>query len=206
MTKRQGAITAGELMAQLMADPEWAARKQERDRISAERTAWLRKKEEPILADLRALGYNLELVSDFMNSPNYYESAIPVLLKHLIITTYPDCVRETIARSLAMPQAQHLWPILADEYRKAPVSKEQRGYKDGLAVALSATVTDATINDLISLAKDKTHGESRLLLLRAIKKSRTTAARNAIKELALDPQLEKEIASWKRKSPQSPQF
>ena len=70
------------------------------------------------------------------------------------------------------------------------------GAKDGLAAALAATVTDATIEELIALAKDQSFGDSRLLLLRGIKKSRSPAAREALRELSRDPAFSKEIASW----------
>jgi hypothetical protein len=73
------------------------------------------------------------------------------------------------------------------------------GPKDGLANALATTVTKDTIGELIALAKDPAHGSSRLLLLRGIRRSRTPQAKQAIEELAPDPQLTKEIASWKRK-------
>ena len=70
------------------------------------------------------------------------------------------------------------------------------GPKDGLANALAATVTKDTIDELIALAKDPAHGSSRLLLLSGIRRSRTPQAKKAIEELAFDPALAKEIASW----------
>jgi hypothetical protein len=54
------------------------------------------------------------------------------------------------------------------------------------------------IDELIALAKDRSHGSSRLLLLRGLRKSRTPAAKKALEELASDPELSKEIASWRR--------
>jgi len=59
-------------------------------------------------------------------------------------------------------------------------------------------VTDATLNELITLAKDPSLGESRVLLLRGIRKFKNPTARKAIEELASDPALAKEIASWKK--------
>ncbi len=125
---------------------------------------------------------------------------------------YSDVTRETIARSLAVPEpeVQKAWPLLIEEYRKAPMgwgikapgdTKEYRlGAKDGLACALSAAVTDETLPELIALAKDRTQGESRVLLLSALKKRRNKnpLAKQAIEELASDPDLEKEIASWRK--------
>jgi len=58
--------------------------------------------------------------------------------------------------------------------------------------------TDAVVEELIALAKNRSHGNSRLLLLRGLKRSKSLAAKRALRELAFDPVLAKEIASWKR--------
>jgi hypothetical protein len=201
-------ITARELMAKLQADPEYVARREAQERELAERSARLRVEEEPILADLRRVGWDVESVWDLVNTSAEYREAIPVLVKHLLLA-YSDRTREGIARALAVPDAKYAWPTLVAEYRKAPMgmgiiapgdTKEFKlGAKDGLACALSATATEAMIEELIALAKDRSHGQSRLLLLRALKRSKKPAARNALEELAPDPDLAKEIASWKRR-------
>ena len=74
------------------------------------------------------------------------------------------------------------------------------GLKDGLACALSVAVTDETLGELIALARDRSHGESRILLLSALRKRRfkNPLARTAIEELANDPELQKEITSWRK--------
>lgn len=186
-----------------MADPEFVARKRERDRQRAELEAKYHEEEKPILHDLREVGYTtLRSVWDFVNTDDSYAAAIPVLLKHLTLP-YSDGIVEGIARALAVPEARHAWPLLVAEYQKTPTTRERSRYKDGLAVALSTTVMNETIGELITLAKDKTHGESRILLLRGIKRSKLPIAKQAIEELALDPQLAKAIAAWKRKKPKS---
>ena len=179
------------------------ARQQER----VERSARLKVEEEPILLDLRAVGCNVESVWDLVNTSAKYSQAIPVLLRHLLIP-YSDRTREGIARSLAVagPEVRQAWPLLVDQYRKAPMGlgiiapgdkKEYRlGVKDGLACALSVAVTDETLSELIELAKDRVHGESRVLLLSALRQSRNPLAKQALDELAGDPALAKEIASW----------
>jgi hypothetical protein len=206
MTKRRPSITAAELATKLQADPEFVARQQEKSRETAERTARLRVDEDPILAELRSVGWDINSVWDLVNTSARYEAAIPVLLKHLRLPHYSDATREGLARALAVPEARYAWPVLVAEYRSAPMGKGIRipgdtkefvlGAKDGLAVALSATVTDETIEELIALAKDSSLGSSRVLLLRGIRKSKSPTARRAIEELTSDPALAKEIASW----------
>lgn len=201
-------ITARELMAKLQANPGFLARREAQERELAERSARLRLEEEPILADLRRVGWDVESVWDLVNTSAEYREAIPVLVKHLLLA-YSDRTREGIARALAVPDAKYAWSTLVAEYRKAPTgmgiiapgeTKEfQLGAKDGLACALSATATEATIEELIALAKDRSHGQSRLLLLMALKRSKNPAAKQALEELASDPDLAKEIASRKRR-------
>lgn len=54
------------------------------------------------------------------------------------------------------------------------------------------------VDELIALAKDRSQGHSRLLLLRGLKKSKSAKAKRALEELASDPVLAKEIASWRK--------
>jgi hypothetical protein len=179
------------------------AREQER----VERVARMRVEEASLLDELQAAGLNIQSVSDLINRPNNYDHVIPILMKHLLMP-YSDVARETIARSLAVPGAREAWSTLVAEYRKAPMgigkkgpgdTKEFRlGAKDGLACALSVTATEATMEEVIGLAKDRMHGSSRLLLLSALRKSKSPIAKQALEELASDPDLSKEIASWRR--------
>lgn len=145
-----------------------------------------------------------------MVSTNYAE-VIPVLLKHLMLP-YSDKIREGIARSLAVPEPEVIkaWPLLVEEFRKAPIGwgiklkgdteKLKLGAKDGLACALSATVTEDTLEELIALLKDPAHGESRILLLSPLRKRRkkNPRVRQVLEELATDPDLAKSIATWKK--------
>lgn len=174
---------------------------QERARQSAERAVRFRAEEEPILAELRTIGCNVTSVWSLPKTSDRYSDAIPILLKHLLLP-YSDRVKEGVARALGAPVAKYAWPTLVAEYRKAPmgvVDGIRLGAKGGLAAALAETVTNDTIDELIALAKDRSHGSSRLLLLKGLRKSKVAAAKKALEELASDPELSKEIASWKRK-------
>lgn len=207
--KQRPPMTAAELAAKLQATPEFVARKQAQEKERNERSARLRIEEEPILTELRGVGWDVQSVWDLVNTATAYPEAVSVLLKHLPLP-YSDVVKDGIARSLAVPEpeVQKAWPLLVEEYRKALMGKgiiasgdtrEYRlGAKDGLACALAASVTDERLPELIALAKDRSLGESRILLLSALKKRRNKSplAKQVIAELANDPDLTKEIASW----------
>jgi hypothetical protein len=207
--KRRSSMTAAELAAKLQTNPEFVARKQVREQERTERSAQIQVEEAPILAELREVGWEVQSVWDLVNTSSPYPEAVPILLKHLLLP-YSDVVKEGIARSLAVPelQVQEAWPLLVREYRKAPMglgikapgdtTEYRLSAKDGLACALAASVTDETLPELIVVAKDRTLGESRVLLLSALKKlkDKNPLAHQAIPELEHDPELRKEIASW----------
>jgi hypothetical protein len=181
------------------------AKEQERQ----ERKVRIRSEQALLLAELQSVGLEIQSVSDLVNTSERYNQAIPTLLKHLVIP-YSDITREMIARALAVNERsiQKAWPLFVREYRQAPIgrgltgpgdTKEFRlGAKDGLACTLSVAVTDDTLPELIALCRDKTLGESRLLLLPALKRRRAKnlMVKQALAELAEDPQLAQEIASW----------
>lgn len=180
-----------------------STRQQER----ARRTARLKVEEEPLLLDLREVGCRVESVWDLVNTSKKYSDAIPVLLKHLE-RPYSDRTKEGIARALAVaePAVRRAWPTLVEQYRNAQAGfgvvtpgdekKHRLGAKDALACALSTAVTDETLSELIDLIKNRAHGESRLLLLPALRQSKNVLAKQALKELLDDPELAVEIASW----------
>ncbi len=200
-------MTLEEHNAQLKAEGKWdelVARREAQEKVHAARSARLRAEEEALLKDLSAVGWQVDSVWDLVNTSANYAEAIPVLLRHLLLP-YSDRTREGIARALAVPTARTAWPTLVEEYRKAPMgmgpiapgeAEELRlGAKDGLACALAATATEDVMPELVALAKDPSHGPSRCLFLSALKRSKSDMARAALKELASDPDLKKEIAS-----------
>ena len=192
---RKPPITSAELKAKLVADPEFVARQKRRDQELTEREARFRTEEEPILADLRRVGIAAESAWDLVNTSTPYPEALPILLEHLQ-RPYSDVVRGGIARSLAVYDARPFWPVLVREFRKVPPAGEGQGLgaKDGLAVALSVIATEAVMDELIALAKDRSQGSSRIFFVKPLMRSKSEAAKRAIEELSSDPQLEKEIA------------
>lgn len=200
MATNRTRITAAELATKLQSDPRFVAQEKDREQELNERAAQFNADEERLVLELRNAGYGVKSVWDLVNTVQKYESAIPILLRHLKLP-HLDRTKEGIARALAVPEARKDWRILADEYRKSASTQEDAarlGAKDGLAVALSAIADDTTINELLELAKDRRNGASRILLLSAIRKSKSELAANTLDELAADPELSDEIASWRK--------
>jgi hypothetical protein len=195
MPRRDKQITAEEFLRTLEADPDYVRSRAEQDEELAKLDAFYRDAEAPLLRDLAKLGIEVRSVYDLVNDTVSYEQAIPLLLDHLR-RRYPDAIREGIARALGIPATRPLgWRVLVDEYRRTP--NENNRVKDGLAVALSGASDDSVIQDLIDLARDKHNGSSRVLLLLGVRKSKRPEAKQAIIELADDPQLALEIESWR---------
>jgi hypothetical protein len=143
------------------------------------------------------------------NSPRY-KDALPILLKHLLMP-YSSVTRAGIAHVLAAPEpvVRKAWPTLVAAYKNARCGvgmaapgdtvASELPEKDALAWTLAVAVTDATLDELISLVKDRRYGSSRMLFLPALKKRRkkNPLVQQLVDELASDPDLRTEIASWR---------
>jgi hypothetical protein len=191
MTKK---VTAAELMARLNADPEWVAARVKEEAERQERATEWRLAEAPLVDELRAAGFDIQSTWDLVNASTPYQKALPILLKHLQ-RPYPGPVREGIARALAVPPARFGWTIFVKLFQE----EQEKRPKDGLAVAIANTADDSTIDEVITLARDKKFGTSRKLLLRALEKSANPAARAALVELAADPELRVEVQNILRR-------
>lgn len=186
MTKKK--ITAAELMAKLNADPEFVAKRAQDEEERNKRDAEYRLAEAPLVIELRAAGFQVQSAWDLVNTPTPYPKAVPILLAHLP-RPYPAAVREGIARALAVRDASCGWEVLTRLYR----DEHEVRAKDGLAVAIAGAANDDLIGDVITLARDKDQGPSRVLLLGSLERSADPRARAALMDLATDPDLSEEI-------------
>jgi len=203
MMNKRAPKTAAQLAAELEANPDFVARREARQKAKAQSAAARRIEEEPILHDLREAGTDVSSVWDLVNTAEPYPAALPILVAHLL-RPYSDPVKEGIARALAVPDARFAWPVLVREYRTSAEGLDPHtrlGARSGLAAALAATATDDVMGELIDLASDPRLGDSRLLLLRGIRRSRTPEAAAAIERLAHDKALRAEILSWRKAKP-----
>lgn len=105
--------------------------------------------------------------------------------------SYPDAVREGIARALAVPEARFAWAQLLKMY----VNEDQPRTKSGLALALANVADEEIMDHVIGLIRDPRHGESRIFMLRALLRSRKQTARDALDDAEADPVLGREAST-----------
>jgi hypothetical protein len=190
-------ITAEDLMDKLNSDPEWVARKKERDEALQRVLDERKRLEAPLVKDLNVAGCPVQSVWDLVNTKELYPGALPILLDHLMrpypdrIGDYPSMVREGIARALGVPEAKFAWEQLVRLYKE----EKDESARNGLAVAVAniALAHKELVEQVIPLAKDPSLGSSRLLLLIALERSPEPRARSTLMELGTDPDLKKEI-------------
>ena len=58
---------------------------------------------------------------------------------------------------------------------------------------LAAAADEETMSDLIALLRERRHGENRIIFIKALARSRSINARQALEEAKADPELVREI-------------
>jgi tetratricopeptide (TPR) repeat protein len=196
MSKRKPK-SADEFMRELEADPDHQAAQAKQESELAEQEERYAEAEAPLVQALAEVGVEVESVWDLVNTRDDYSEAIPVLEEHLKDDSYPDRIREGIARALSFRKAAPAWPTIVDLYRSTTDSFD---LQQGLAVAMAGTVTDETVDELVAEAGREEHGESRLLLLLGLKRLKSAAAKEALESFVDDPDLggnaTKQLKGW----------
>jgi hypothetical protein len=102
---KDGSISLTDLMAELHADPAWVAREASRDSKRQAAELRFRAEEEPMIADLARVGFEVGSVWDLVNTNKSYPAAIPTLLDHLR-RPYHERIRNGIIRALTVKEAK----------------------------------------------------------------------------------------------------
>lgn len=187
MSAKKRRITAAELLAQLDSDADYQAQRRViEEGLASQEQEWVAAQQD-LIFDLAAVGVAVSSVWDLVPRAEPYPEAIPVLLDH-VGRDYPDRVKEGIARSLAVREAEFGWERLVAAYRS---SRNGPDAKDGLAVALAAIATPVNLDEMIALIDDPTNEESRGILLLALFRM-GAEGRAKLEALKSDPVLGKE--------------
>jgi hypothetical protein len=178
-------------MAELLSDPDYV----ERMRVAEERRAVFARElslaEQPIVADLRGVGLDLDSVWDLVNTSVPYPEALPVLLAHLERGGYPDRVMESLGRALAVKPAVFAWDRLLRLYLASPTPGEEKG----LALALCAMATKDHVETLIDLIRDESRGDVRVLFVGPILRKGGERGLQVIESLREHPVVGKEATA-----------
>jgi hypothetical protein len=200
MSKDKKTITASELDAKLNKDPDFVREKAIREEAQKKLRDEFRGEQSRLVGELREAGLDIRDLWELLAIRTSYRDALPILVRHLKLS-YSDATLETIARALAVREALEYWSDLVDLYRRTPNQREggkRCGLKHGLACALAVASTEKTLGELVELARDPSNGDSRVLLLDGIRRSRSALAKQAVQTLVNDPGLAREIKSWGR--------
>ncbi len=198
------AMTAAELMQELRSDPNWMAQADAREHWRLAVSERLRREQEPLIRDLAEAGYLVRSIDDLVNTRDPYPSAIPVLLRHLENTNYDPAIREGIARALTVREAKEFLPELVEAFRRDP-DTAVNGPKWAIGNAIEMLFDDRYADQIAELVRDRSHGPARNILVYALGKSRSEAAREAIESLRSDPDrdvasiVDKAVGRWRRR-------
>jgi hypothetical protein len=200
---------------------DWASQHAERERKRREIVARHRSAAQPIISELAAIGFKVDSVWDFLDTPRRYDAALPVLLKHFQMD-YPDFVREGLARSFGRPWARNVaWDQVLAAYLSEPNKARilppediaaPSGLKEAMALALSEMARRNDLDVLIELISNPDNGPSRVFFVKFLAGAKTQEAFDTLTKLLTDQDLSWEVAfrlksklrRWVRTSQQQP--
>ena len=117
-----------------------------------------------------------------------------IALDHLARDGYDDYTRATIARNFEVRGAWPYWKMLVPLYRAARGEHE----REALAAALSTSAKTAHVDQMMSLVRDTSLGESRILFLRPINRLGRARGKAFVMEYLDDSELGLEAQAIRR--------
>jgi HEAT repeat protein len=154
--------TAAELVAELKQQPGFAARQRELTERALRNSEEYARAAAPVMADLAKAGFAVSNVSELYQKRMNYVPAIPVLMKWLPAVSHAG-VKESIVRALSVPFAKAAAPLLVAEYRRT--DSGNAALKWAIGNALEATADDSVRDDMIELARDRSAGKAREMIV-----------------------------------------
>lgn len=144
--------------------------------------------EGPVLASLAALGYETRSLADLRHSGTRYQDAIPVLVEALDGACDTKTLTEVV-RALSVPWAKPVAiPALIRLFRRVE-DPTGTGLRWTIGNALDVTWDDTHFEELVSLARDRSYGRAREMVVLGLGRSRRPEAGRVLVELLEDSEV-----------------
>ncbi|MFT3887735.1 MAG: HEAT repeat domain-containing protein [Arachnia sp.] len=143
-------------------------------------------REEEVLRDLAAVGYVVPSIADLRTSGGRYRDAIPVLLASLQRATN-RMVKGELVRALSVPWAKPsaVGPLI-EEFKKVDGETEP-GLRWIVGNALEVVWDDRWFDELVALARERSYGRDREMVVLGLGRSKNPDACYVALELLDDP-------------------
>ena len=146
-----------------------------------------------LVSDLQKVGAPVrDSVYDLVNTSEPYPEALPVLMEHLERGGYPARIMEGIGRALSVRDSVVYWDRLIERY----LNPRCEGELTGMALALSACMDKAHVEDVIGLLTDDSGGPDRIFFIGPLVRRGGERGRAVIEGLVDDPVVGKEAAAY----------
>ena len=160
---KSGPTTAAELMEELRRDPEFAARQKQQQDNRRRNIESYRIAARAVLADLAAVGFDVEAIGDLRRLSTPYREAVPVLIQWLP-RIRDASVKEDIVRTLSVPWAGDAAPLLLAEFERVE-DATGTGLRWAIGNALDVLANDEIAGQMINLATDRRYGKAREMVV-----------------------------------------
>lgn len=175
--------SAAELMAELQRDPEFVARQKQQEDDRQRSIERYRAAARGVLADLAAAGFEVEAVGD-LRRLGKYAKAVPVLARWLP-RVEDAAVKEDIVRTLSVPWARDVAPLLLSEFEQA----EDPGLRWAIGNALEVLANDDIADELIGLATNRQYGKAREMVTVGLGKLKHPRVTDVLLDLLADEEV-----------------
>ena len=142
--------------------------------------------EGPILASLREVGYEVGSLAELRHSGLRYRKAIPILITALPHVAEKKTLMEVV-RALSVPWAMPAATRpLIELFRRAD-DPTGLGVRWAVGAALDVAWNDDEFDDLVELARDRSYGRSREMVVLGLARSKRPEAGEVLVELLENP-------------------
>jgi HEAT repeat protein len=180
---------------EMLADPDVRARRESALQEVREAEARAREETAHLRSELAAVGVEIDLIWDLVNTRERYDQAVPVLIKHLK-RPYSERTREGIARALTIKAAKPFAKDLIGLF-KSEDDATNPDLKWAIGNALTVAAGQDHHAEIIEMALNQKHGKARSALLPILKRSKRPEAQAALMRLLADPDLD--VRLWAEK-------